>query len=70
MIADALHDVTDVLCIEEANGQSHQFGNKVGDQRNADASVHVQANPALDKSNSHLGDREYQLRYQYQCDKV
>ena len=62
MITDALHDVPDILRIEEADRQPHQFREEIGYQRDADPGIHLQGNPRLDKPHSHLGYRQYQLR--------
>lgn len=56
MVTDPLHDVTNVLCVEKADRQPHQFGNEVGNQGNAYPCIHVQADPTLNETDSRLGN--------------
>ena len=70
MVADALHDVPHHLRIEEMQGQPHQLGKKIGDQRDIDPGVDMQQDPATDKINREFGHEDHQLRYQYQGNKT
>ena len=69
MITDALQDVPDIFGVEETNREFHQFGQKIGNQGNADSCVCMQGDPALDKPHSRLSNRKYQLGNQNQSNK-
>ena len=70
MVTNPLQDIPYVFRIEKADRQPHQFGYEVGNQGDAYPGVHVKADPALDEAYSHLGNRQHQLRYEYQRNKV
>ena len=70
MVANPLQDITYVFRVEKADRQSHQFGNEVGNQGDANPGIHVQADPALNETDSHLSERQHQLGDEYQRDKI
>jgi len=45
IVSDALHNIADIFGVKEANRQFHQFGQEIGNQRNADSCVGMQVNP-------------------------
>lgn len=63
MVTDALHDVPHHLRIEEMQGQPHQLGKKIGDQRDIDPGVDMQQDLATDKIDREFGHEDHQLRY-------
>jgi len=69
VVADALQDVADVLGIEETDGEFHQFGQEVGNQRDADSGIGMQGDPVLNKAHARLSNGQNQLGNQNQGDK-
>ena len=61
VIPDALHDVPDHLRIEKRDGQAHEFGQKVRNERDTDACGHVEHQPRADEVVGHLSERQHHL---------
>jgi len=70
MIADALQNITNHSGIKKANRQSHQFGEKIGNQGNIDPRAEVQHNPTLNKFNRRLSGKKHELCPQNEVHKI
>jgi hypothetical protein len=62
MIPDPLHDIAHHLRVEEMQGQAHELGEEVRDQRYVNTGVYVQQYPAPDEVHGQLGYKDHQLR--------
>ena len=65
-----LHQVTGQPSIEKANGQPHEFDQKIGDQPNVHPSPNVQEHPASQKTNSDLSKCQHHLGNQNHINEI
>ena len=70
MVADALHDVADHLGVEEADGQFHQFDEKIGNDGDVDTGADVEQNPRADEFHGGLRYIQCKLRDENEGDKA
>ena len=70
VVSDPLHDVAHHFHVEKRNRQPHQFGQKIGNERDADPGGYVQRQPALDQTVRRLSERQGDLRDQDDDDKI
>lgn len=61
MIFYALHQVANLLCIEEMERHLHQLDQKIRNQGNVNSGIHMQQYPAPDKVHAKLGDEKHEL---------
>ena len=70
MILDALQQVARLLISEEGYGQAHQFGEKVGYERNIDLCAYAQQDAAPYEVYHGAAGEQGHLAQQYQPDNV
>ena len=70
MIFYALHQVANLLCIEEMERHLHQLDQEIWNQGNVNSGIHMQQYPAPDKVHAELGDEKHELGDEDERDKV
>ena len=69
MVLDSLHYVSGHLRVEECDRESHELGQEVGDQGDADPCGHVEHQPASDKVVGELAQHYHELGEEHSFDK-
>ena len=70
VVADALHDVSCIPCLEKGNGQPCEFGKEAVDERDADERSALQREPSAQQVVAQLPQGEHQLGKQHQRNDI
>ena len=70
VVADALHDVSRIPCLEKGDGQPREFGKEAVDERDADERSALQREPSAQQVVAQLPQGEHQLGKQHQRNDI